>query len=89
MVKYVRETAGVQGSYGQNPIEWSHFMSKKEIDDVVKSEVLSHFDAPPATSLQALKTRNIRLYSDAVKALYHEGPYRVSKEFVDHQYTYD
>ncbi len=40
--KYVREKAGVQDSYGQNPIEWSHFMSKKEIDDVVKSEGLSH-----------------------------------------------
>jgi hypothetical protein len=28
-------------------------------------------------------------YSDAVKALYGEGPYRVSKELEDHQYTYD
>ena len=89
MVKYVREKVGVQDSYGQNPIEWSHFMSKKEIDDAVKSEGLSHIDAPLATSLEALKARNIRLYSDAVKALYREGPYRVSKEFEDHQYTYD
>ena len=39
--------------------------------------------------LEALKARNIRLYSDAVKALYREGPYRVLKEFEDHQYTYD
>ena len=89
MVKYVREKAGVQDSYGQNPIEWSHFMSKKEIDDAVKSEGLSHTDAPLATSLGALKARNIRLYSNAIKALYREGPYRVSKEFEDHQYTYD
>ena len=87
--KDVREKAGVQDSYGQNPIEWSHFMSKKEIDDAVKSEGLSHVDAPLATSLEALKPRNIRLYSDAVKAFYCEGPYRVSKEFEDHQYTYD
>ena len=28
MTKYVREKAGTQGVYGQNPIEWLHFMSK-------------------------------------------------------------
>jgi hypothetical protein len=49
MVKCVREKAGVLDFYGQNPIEWSDFMSKKEIDDIVKSEGLSHIDAPLVT----------------------------------------
>ena len=81
MVKYVRQKAGWHDSYGQDPIEWSHFMPKKEIDNVTKSESLSHINAPLATSLTA---RNIRLYSNAVKALYGKGPYCVLKEFKDH-----
>ena len=67
-------------------VKYVRFMGKKEIDDVVKSEGLSHIDAPLATNLQALKPRNIRFYFDAVKALYHGGPCRVSKEFAGHHY---
>lgn len=36
-----------------------------------------------------MKARSIRLYSDAIKTLYGEGPCRISDEFKDHQCTYD
>ena len=36
MTQFIRKKAGVDGVYGQNPIEWQHFLSKSEINDVVK-----------------------------------------------------
>jgi hypothetical protein len=89
MTKFVREKAGVSRHYGQNPIEWMHYMTKKEIDDAMKCEGMNHVNAPLPATFAAMKARTICLYSEAVKALYGEGLYRVSEDFKDHQCTYD
>ena len=36
MAKYIREQAGVSRGFGQNPVEWLHYMSKNEIYDVAE-----------------------------------------------------
>ena len=89
MTKYVREKAGIQGVYGQNPIEWLHFMSKTEINDFVRNSGVTHREVPLSAALDALKGRNIRLYSDATKAIYGEGPYCLSPEFSKFRKPYD
>ena len=50
---------------------------------------MNHINAPLPATFAAMKARTICLYSDAVKALYGEGPYRVSEEFKDHQCMYE
>ena len=89
LTKYVREAAGITGVYGQNPIEWLHFLSKQEINDAVRASGATHRDASLTVSLEALKGRNIRLYSDAVKSLYGEGPFRVATGFCGLLKSYD
>ena len=78
MTQYVRKRAGVDGVYGQNPIEWQHFLSKSEINDVVKDSGQTYRSVSLPVALDALKGRTLRLYTDSVKALYGEGPFRVS-----------
>ena len=55
MTKYVREKADIQGVYGQNPIEWLHFMSKTEINDFMRNTGVTHRGAPLSAALDALK----------------------------------
>ena len=55
MAKYVRERAGVFQGFGQNPIEWLHFMVKSEIDEVAQD--VRHKDVTLSVVLQSLKGR--------------------------------
>ncbi len=75
MIKAVRRKANIDGDYGQNPIEWLNFLSKQEIDEFGKTEGHSHRDISLTNALTALKNRYLRLYDNAVKAIYDEGPY--------------
>ncbi|KAK3747909.1 hypothetical protein QZH41_010212 [Actinostola sp. cb2023] len=86
MAKYVRERAGVPRGFGQNPIEWLHYMSKTEIDDVGR---VKHRETNLTTALQSLKGRFLRLYKDAVKAIYGEGPYRLDNTYMKFNIEYD
>ena len=65
----------------QNPIKWLHFMSKSKFNDSVRSTGITHCEAPLSAALDALKGRIIRLYSDAAKVIYGEGPYCLSQEY--------
>lgn len=78
MTHYVRKRAGV---YGQNPIEWQHFLWKSEINDVVKDSGQTHRNVSLPVTLDALKGWTLRSYADSVKALYREGPFLVSAEY--------
>ena len=69
----------MDGVYGQNPIEWQHFLSKSEINDVVKDSRQMYISLPVA--LVALKGRALRLYTDSVEGLYREGPFHVPAEY--------
>ena len=89
MSKYIRDQAGIDGVYGQNPIEWLHFMSKTEINEAVRKSGETYRDTSLTAALDALKGRNIRLYSDVVKAVYGEGPYKISDPFKRFCKTYD
>ena len=55
MTQHVREKAGIKGSYGQNPTEWQHFLSKNEINEATKESGGSHRDASLPVALEALK----------------------------------
>ena len=79
MAKYIRERAGVSRGFGQNPVEWLHYMSKSEIDDV--AEGAKHKDLRLTTALQSLKGRVLRLYKDAAKVVYDEGPYKLDSAY--------
>ena len=87
--KVVKQEAGIDGICGQNPIEWLHFMSKQEINESMRQSGTTHRDAPLTASLAALKGRNIRLYSASAKAMYGEGPFRLSSGFDNHLKSYD
>ena len=81
MIKGVRKQASIDGVYGQNPIEWQNFLSKDEISAQVHSEGRSHRDATLSECIHNLKSRNLRLYSNVVKALYDDGPYVLSPPY--------
>ena len=67
MGKYVRERAGVSQRFGQNPIEWLHFMVESEIDEVAQD--VGHKDVTLSVVLQNLKGRVLRLHKNAAKAV--------------------
>ena len=81
MIKGVRKQASIDGVYGQNPIEWQNFLSKDEISAQVHSEGRSHRDATLSECIDSLKSRDLRLYSNVVKALYDDGPYVLSPPY--------
>ena len=87
MAKYVRERAGVSRGFGQNPIEWLHFMSKSEIDDVAHD--VRHKDVTLSVALQSLKGRVLRLYKNAAKAVYDEGHYKLDNAYSNFSIDYD
>jgi hypothetical protein len=86
MAKYIRDRAGVPRGFGQNPIEWLHYMSKNEIDAACG---VGHRDVSLATAIQSLKNRVLRLYNDAAKALYGQGPYRLDNYYKKFYLDYD
>ena len=71
LTKFAKEKAGIKGIHWQNPVEWSNYM--------VKDEIRSHLGGCKSANqdevINCLKSRNIRLIKDTVKALYGEGPY--------------
>ena len=89
MIKAVRRKANIDGDYGQNPIEWLNFLSKKEIDEFGKNQGQNHRDTSLTTALAALKNRYLRLYDNLVKAIHDEGPYMLSPSYSHLIMTYD
>ena len=79
MAKYVPDRAGVGRGFGQNPIEWMHYMSKVEIDEL--GDGVSHRHVSLTTALRSLKGRILRQHKDPAKALYGDGPYRLDKAY--------
>ena len=79
MAKYIRDRAGVPRGFGQNPVEWLHYMSKREID--AEGDGVKHRDVSLTTAISSLKNRVLWLYQDAAKAVYGQGPYRLDKEY--------
>ena len=75
MAKYVQKRAGVSRGFGQNPVEWLHYTSKNEINDI--AEGAKHKDVTLTSAVQSLKRRFLRLYEDVAKAVYDERPYKV------------
>ena len=74
--------------HGQNPIEWLNYLSKDKID--THSNVKqSHRHASILTCTKKLKNRSLRLYTNAIKAIYSEGPYILSPAFSHLKHTYN
>ena len=87
MAKYIRDRAGVPRGFGQNPVEWLHYMSKLEID--AEGNGVKHRDVSLTTAVSSLKNRVLSLYQDAAKALYGQGPYRLDEEYEKFSFDYD
>lgn len=73
--------------HGQNPIEWLNYLAKDEINTDTDSQ--SYKTAPIKTCIKKLKNRSLRLYRDAMKATYNEGPYTLSPSFDHLRQSYD
>ena len=78
VAKPIRDGAGYKGDYTQNCIEWVNFLSKNEIDAGEKNY---HKYITIHEAISRLKDRFLRLYRDAVKALYGEGKYKLSGDY--------
>ena len=65
--------------HGQNPIERLNFLAKDEINTDAESQ--SHKTASIKTCIKKLKDRSLRLYRDAMKAIYDDGPYTLSPSY--------
>ena len=78
VAKPIRDGAGYKGDYTQNCIEWVNFLSKNEIDAGEKNH---HKCITIHEAITRLKDRFLRLYRDAVKALYGEGKYKLSGDY--------
>ena len=87
MAKYIRERACVSRGFGQNPIEWLHFMLKSEIDDVAQD--VRHRNVTLTVALQTLKGRILHLYNDTAKAVHDEGPYKLDNAYSNFSIDYD
>ena len=72
--------------HGQNPIEWLNYLSKDEIDTHGNVKQ-SHRHASILTCTKKLKNRSLRLYTNAIKAIYSEGPYILSTAFTHLKHT--
>ena len=74
--------------YGQNQVEWLNYFTKEEID--TESNVKkSHKTLPIITCFKKLKERSLRLYRNAIKAIYGEGLYFLSPAYKHLKCTYD
>ena len=74
--------------YGQNAVEWLNYLTKEEID--TESNVKkSHKTVPIITCFKKLNERSLRLYSNAIKTIYGEGPYFLSPAYEHLKCTYD
>ena len=62
-------------------------MSKSEIDDVAQD--VRHKDVTLSVALQSLKGRVLRLYKNAAKAVYDEGPYKLDNAYSNFSIDYD
>ena len=85
LIKSARNRAHLSDDYWQNPIEWSNYLVKDELRKKLGAvKTVSITD-----TLQVLKERNIRLYSNACKAIYNHGPYKLSTSFKHFQMNYN
>ena len=66
MAKYKRDRAGVHRGFGQNPVEWLHYMSKREID--AEGDGVKHRDVSLTTAISSFKNRALWLYQEVVLA---------------------
>ena len=74
--------------YGQNAVEWLNYLTKEEID--TESNVKrSHKTVLIITCFKKLKERSLRLYRNAIKAIYGEGLYFLSPAYEHLKCTYD
>ena len=73
--------------HGQNPIEWLNFLVKDEINTDTESQ--SHKTASMKTCIKKLKDRSLRLYRDAMKAIYDNGLYTLSPSYSHLKVSYD
>ena len=63
-------------------------MTKDEIDQSLSARE-SHRNTSVTQALTAIKGKGIRLYNDTVKALYGEGPYKLSPTYHKFSISYD
>ena len=75
--------------YGQNPVEWSHYMTKSDLDEIGQKEGRTHRDMSLMECLQVLKGRAVRMYANLVKAIYDEGPYYLHPHYSKFAVSYD
>ena len=78
VAKPIRDGAGYKGDYTQFCIERVNFLSKNEIDAGEKNY---HKYITIHEAITRLKDRFLRLYRDAVKALYEEGKYKLCGDY--------
>ena len=78
VTKPIPDGAAYKGDCTQNYIEWVNFLSKNEID---ASDKNYHKCITIHKAISRLKDRFLRLYRDAVKALYGEGKYELSGDY--------
>ena len=89
MIKGVRELAMVTGEYRQNPVEWLNYLTKREID-AQGGKDKHHHEATIPEAVNASKTRVLRLFGNAARALYDDtGPYIVSPPYSKFIVPYD
>ena len=86
LTKSVRDKINSAGDYYQNCREWSHYMTKSEIDAGVKG---SYRGATLLNAFMRIKNRNLRMYRDTSKSLYGEGIYEHSPEYSHFQVPYE
>ena len=77
LIKSARESAHLSENYWQNPVEWANYLVKDELRKKLgTAKTVAITDA-----VEVLKERNIRLYSNVAKAIYNNGPYKLSLPF--------
>ena len=85
LIKSARNRAYLSDDYLQNPVEWSNYLIKDE-----RRKKLGTVKTVSITdTVQVLKERNIHLYSNACKAIYNHGPYKLSAPFKHFQRNYN
>lgn len=55
LAKYICDCAGVPRGFGQNPVEWLHYMSKLEVD--AEGNGVKHRNVRLTTAVSSLKNR--------------------------------
>ena len=77
LIKSAREMAHLKSDYWQNPVEWSNHLVKDELRALHGSERT----VAVTEIVQAMKKRNIRVYTNVCKAIRNTGPYKLSTPF--------